>query len=830
MTLARPSRALPVLVGSVGFLSILCLIAAGVAAMKAPLPSFTALAYCLILLLVGVNFHVHMRLGAERVELTWSEAAMILAFALAPPYWVVIAMALVVGISLSVRRIALLKTLYNVASYTCATAAAAIILQLAKVDRPFSGAELAVLATVGAIAGVVTYLAVAAVVAVVQKVPLLATWREAAGLQVLTLTGNVVVAIGVQVLLDRYGLLAATVVPVLALSVHQANEGRLRGRQERDAGQRHASAVGHLTKDLDELGVLRRAAADACGLADVHFVDIELPGHDRTSALLYRHSSRGEPWVGTPIDAPPLPARLVVDFPVSIDEGTPTGRLRAWLIGGGPELRLGQSQESALRSLAEHAGAALRNARLHAQQTYYATHDRLTQLPARPLLVEKIEAPFRALHQPAGEKWQPVALIIISVTGYEDITLTLGHDLAEDLLVRAAERLRGAASGSEYVSHVNAANFGVFFPVAADPAHVRRRGLKLLEAVVAPYQLDTSDISKDLPTTQVTLDAACGAVYCPHPIGSGNELLRQASVALMQARATNVSFEIYDPATDELGGPAAVVLTSELKSALDDEQLDLHYQPIIHLPSGAPVGMEALLRWHHPTKGLLYAGQFMAVLERSPDHARFVAWQLDLALLTRKLWKDRDLPISINLAARCLLDRRFPDQVADALERYGIAGDQLMFEIDETAVLTQLGLVGDVLTQLGLLGVRIAIDSLGTGTSPLFQLLKVPATHVKVDGHFTRRMLIDPEAAAVVGLALDLGRRGNLQVVATGVDSIELLDALQQRGCDTAQGPMLVKPMLATEVLGYLATAQVAPTVPTDAVIALDSWRRTPAP
>lgn len=831
MTLMRSPRALPTLIGSVVAVASVGLVIAGRSAALSPPPSLPAIVVCIALLLVGVNFHVRIRLGAELVELTWSEAAMILAFALAPASWVILFTAFAVSASLIFRRFAFVKTVYNVASCTCAAAAAALVLRSVDIARPFSGVELGVLPAAGVVAGVVTYLAVAAVVAVVQDVPLLATWRAAAGLQVLTLAGNLGVAVGVLFLLDRYGPLAATLVPVLALSLHQANEGRLRGRQERDAGQRHAAAVGRLTEDLDEPGVLRRAAADACDLADVHFVDIELPAHGEIPALLHRHASRGEAWTGEPVDAPPVPARVVAEIPVPTDDGRPNGRLRAWLIGAGPELRLGQSQENALRSLAEHAGAAVRNARLHAQQTYYATHDRLTGLPARPLLVENVEAPFRALiHRASSDTWEPVALLIVSVTGYEEITRTLGHDLAENLLVRTARRLEAAADSHEYVSHVDAANFGIFLPYALDPAHVRSRALKLLEALTSPFQLDTTDIARDLPTTQVTLDATCGAAFCLHPIGSGNELLRQANVALKQARAVNVRFDIYDPGVDELGGPAAVVLTSELHAALADHQLDLHYQPIIHLPSGAPVGMEALLRWHHPTKGLLYAGQFMTVLERSPDHGRFVAWQLELALRTRRDWGDRDLPISINLAARCLLDRRFPDQVADALDRHGVSGDQLMFEIDETAVLTQLGLVGDVLTQLRLLGVRVAIDSLGTGTSSMFGLLKVPATHVKVDGRLVRKMLIDPEAAAVVGLGLDLGRRADLQFVATGVNSEELLDALQQRGCDTAQGPVLVRPMLADEVPGYLATAPISPTIPIDAIVSLDSRRRTPTP
>jgi EAL domain-containing protein (putative c-di-GMP-specific phosphodiesterase class I) len=248
----------------------------------------------------------------------------------------------------------------------------------------------------------------------------------------------------------------------------------------------------------------------------------------------------------------------------------------------------------------------------------------------------------------------------------------------------------------------------------------------------------------------------------------------------------------------------------------------------MHLPSGAPVGLEALLRWYHPTKGLLHAAQFMPILERSPDHPRFVAWQLGRALGTRRQYGDRNLPISINLAARCLLDDRFPDQVATALKDARVPADQLMLEIDEAdPLLTQPGLVNEVLTELRLFGVKIAIDRLGTGASSLSGLLKVPATHVKVDSYFVRHMQADPEAAAVVGLSLDLGRHAELQVIATGVNADEQVAALRRRGCDTAQGPHLMRPLLADELPAYLATAPEAP-IPEDNVVPLDTHRRTP--
>lgn len=639
----------------------------------------------------------------------------------------------------------------------------------------------------------------------------------------MTLAGNLALAVGVLVL-ARYQPAAVVVLPVAVLCAHQGYVGRLRGHQEREAGQRHAAAVGRLTADLDEQGVVRRSAEGACRLASADAVDVELPGPDPSvPAVLHRHHRQGEPWTGDPAHAPALPAQLVTTIPIPVSDGRAAGQLRVWLASSASDIRLGSGEEAALLSLATHTGAAVSNARMHAHQTYFATHDRLTRLPARPLLVERIEAPLRA---GGTGGCPPAALLVIELTGYGEMLRTLGHDVAEDLLVRTARRLEIASARDEFVAHVGRDNFAVYLPDAVSPAHVRQRGLSLLSAVTRAIQLDATD----LPTTRVTLQAVAGAAYSTIPVGSGTELLRQATVALDQARAINIDLDFYDAAADEFGGPAAVVMRSELHAALAEGQLKLHYQPIIHLPSDAPVGLEALLRWHHPTKGLLYARQFLSVLERSPDHAAFVARQLEQALAVRATCGDRDLPVSVNIAARCLLDSRLPDQVAAALAHAGVPANQLMLEIDEAdPLLTQIGLVGEVLTQLRLQGVKLAIDGLGTGNCSLFGLLKVPATHVKVDGYYVQHMLVDHEASAVVGVGLDLGRRAEFRFIATGVDAEEQLTALRQRGCDLAQGPHLVRPLLPDQLPLYLAAAPQAP-APEDNVVALDSHRRTPAP
>jgi diguanylate cyclase (GGDEF)-like protein len=818
--LATRSRRSPLLlIYTVTLLAAGCLVVAAMSALHVTRPPLPVLAAVLALLTAGHWLFLSVRLGAQHLEIGWGEAGFLLASALIAPPWIVLLTPLAVLLCYAGRRPAI-KTIYNMANHTLASSAGSVVLIAGNVSHPFFGMGFLILAGAGFVLGATTHFGVAGVVAVVEQIPFRETWRAGAGLQIIMLVGNLTIAIG-ALSLAHYGPWAVAVLPIAVVALHQAYEGRARSHQEREAGHRHAAAIGRITNDLDELGILRRAAEDACVLGDVDIVDIDLPADGRTPAVLYRHVRRGEAWTGEPSEAPTTSGRVIADLPVPTEDDKTQGRLRAWIVGGGENLRLGRVQEQALQSLAKHTGVAMRNARIHAEQTFYATHDRLTCLPSRQLLIEQIEAGL-----PAGARAEPVALLVIDVTGYREIARTLGFDVAEALLVRTARQLEQTAEGDEYVSHVATDQFGVYLPSTSGPAAAHDRAIAFLAAVSQPIELAADDPEAE----QVSLCATVGAAYSPTLVGSGAELLRQACVALTQARSDNITIAFYDPARDQVNSPAAIVLASELRAALHGNQLDLHYQPIIDLPSGAPLAMEALLRWQHPTKGMLYGGEFAPVLERSPEHRRVVAWQLDRALRTRKTWGDRNLPVSVNLAARCLLDRRFPDQVFAILERIGVSAGQLMLEIAETAMLSQLSPVGEVLADLRTQGVQIAIDGLGAGTSSLFGLLRVPATHVKVDGHFVRQMLIDPDAMAVVCLGLDLGRRADLHFVATGVDNAELITALRRYGCDTAQGPHLMRPLLADEVPRYLASAPEMPEIPAASVVALDAWRHTPVP
>lgn len=719
------------------------------------------------------------------------------------------------------RRFAPIKIVYNIALDTIAVSAAAAVLLVAHAGRPFQGFELLALATAGGIAGLVTYLAVAAVIAVAQDVPFLATWKRSAGLQLLTLAGNLGLAVGVLALAAAQPWLVVAL-PVVALCLHQGYEGRLRGHQERAAGQRHAAAVGRLTEDLDGPGVLRRAAEEACRLVEADVVDVVLPAREGQPAVLYRQRRRGKPWSGDPAKALAVPARLVAELPVPVGADVPPGQLRVWLASSASDLRLGRGEQTALASLALHTGTAVINARAHALETYWATHDSVTGLPNRRALLARIDAlpSARGGTPDAGAE----ALAVIDLQhGYRSMGRLVGLRTAELLVTHAAERLREVAGEDEWVSQVNPDDFAVLFTGAAaalGPAHLRDRVQAMQAAIATPV---------DIAAGRVELVTTAGITYSPRPGEEGMELLRQANLALDRAREVYLPVDFYDTAGDLVGSPYALVLASELQAALDGGQLELHYQPVVSIPAGVPLAVEALVRWHHPTRGMLEPAEFIPVLERSPVHRNYLDWLLERALATRAFWGDRNLPVAVNVGDQCVLDPTFPTRVTEAVQHAGLPGDQLIIEIGESTALGGGGMVERTLTSLRTAGVQVAIDAVGTGRGQVWNIRRVPVTHLKIASVHVEDMLVDDDAATVVRLVMEMGRGADLEVVALGVTSDEQVAALTGLGCRAVQGGRF-QTMQADQLLEFLRTAPTEDPALTAQVIPLAERRRSLQP
>jgi EAL domain-containing protein (putative c-di-GMP-specific phosphodiesterase class I) len=248
-------------------------------------------------------------------------------------------------------------------------------------------------------------------------------------------------------------------------------------------------------------------------------------------------------------------------------------------------------------------------------------------------------------------------------------------------------------------------------------------------------------------------------------------------------------------------------LLAELRRAIAADELVLHYQPKVALRTGAVIGVEALVRWQHPTRGLLPPDQFVPLAERTGAVADLTRWVVDAAVVQHAAWREEgvELPIAVNLAAANIVDVTLPDAIADVLSRHGVAGEQLECEISEHTVRADPVRAGEVLDRLRALGVRLSLDDFGTGRSSLAYLKRLPLDEVKIDRSFVSGMTEDENDAVIVRSTIDLARNLGLSVVAEGVESAEIMAALERLHCDVAQGYHLSRPLPAAELCGWLA-------------------------
>jgi EAL domain-containing protein (putative c-di-GMP-specific phosphodiesterase class I) len=283
-----------------------------------------------------------------------------------------------------------------------------------------------------------------------------------------------------------------------------------------------------------------------------------------------------------------------------------------------------------------------------------------------------------------------------------------------------------------------------------------------------------------------------GAALCPDHGTDVNTLVQRADVAMYDAKRSNTAISTYSPERDPYSADRLGLL-AELRRALSGDELVLHYQPKVAVEDGRVIGVEALVRWEHPERGLLGPVEFVPLAERTGTIAELTRWVLDAALAQCRRWRDAgiDLPVAINLAAANIVDTALPDAVAAALERHGVPGDRLECEISEDTVMADPVRAMDVLGRLRDLGLRLSLDDFGTGHSSLSYLHRFPVDTIKIPSAFVQ-MADDsglahtqaPIIRSIVSLAAEL----DLTVIAEGVETLEEIERLQRLNCQFAQG------------------------------------------
>jgi diguanylate cyclase (GGDEF)-like protein len=424
---------------------------------------------------------------------------------------------------------------------------------------------------------------------------------------------------------------------------------------------------------------------------------------------------------------------------------------------------------------------------------HQALHDGLTDLPNRTLLYRRIERAIAA----AGRADGLAALLLIDLDRFKEVNDTLGHDHGDALLVEVAARLRGALRRGDTLARLGGDEFAVLLSDLPDRASVVELAGRLHDALRRPFALNG---------VAVELEASIGAALCPEHGDDVNTLVQRADVAMYDAKRSKASIATYNPARDPYSADRLGLL-AELRRALSCDELLLHYQPKVAVEGGAVIGVEALVRWDHPERGLLGPAEFVPLAERTGSIGELTRWVLHAALAQCRRWRDAgiDLPVAINLAAANIVDATLPDAIAAALERHGVPGDRLQCEISEDTVMSDPAAAMDVLSRLRALGLRLSLDDFGTGHSSLAYLKRLPLDEVKIDRSFVAGMTDDDNDAVIVRSTIDLARNLGLEVVAEGVENEAILRGLAALHCDVAQGFYLSRPLPPAELEAWLA-------------------------
>jgi diguanylate cyclase (GGDEF)-like protein len=420
---------------------------------------------------------------------------------------------------------------------------------------------------------------------------------------------------------------------------------------------------------------------------------------------------------------------------------------------------------------------------------HQAVHDALTGLPNRTLLHRRAERALRGS--------ELGAMLLIDLDRFKEVNETLGHDYGDELLVEVAGRLGRALRRGDTLARLGGDEFAVLLAGLPDRAAVAELAGRLRDALRDPIALRG---------VAVELEASIGVALYPEHGTTVGTLLQRADVAMYEAKRGHHGVITYsadrDPySADRLG------LLAELRRALETDELVLHYQPKVAVRTGELTGVEALVRWQHPARGLLGPDQFVPLAERTGAVADLTRWVVDSALRQQRVLSEAgvDIPVAVNLAAANIVDVTLPDAIGVLLEQHGVPGERLECEISEHTVMADPLRAGEVLDRIRALGVRLSLDDFGTGHSSLAYLKRLPLDEVKIDRSFVSGMVEDENDAVIVRSTIDLARNLGLCVVAEGVETAEVMDALAALECDIAQGYFISRPVPAGELNAWLA-------------------------
>jgi diguanylate cyclase (GGDEF)-like protein len=443
-----------------------------------------------------------------------------------------------------------------------------------------------------------------------------------------------------------------------------------------------------------------------------------------------------------------------------------------------------------------------------AENEYQALHDSLTGMPNRMLFQQRLVEAI-AEGRRTGET---LAVMLIDLDHFKEINDTLGHHFGDLLLQEIGPRLSSVLRENDLMARLGGDEFGIVLPELPSDDVAMRIADRLLEELETPVSVEGLALD---------VSGSVGIALFPTQANDAEALLRRADVAMYSAKENGGGYELYDDHMDR-HNPARLTLIGQVRPALEAGEFAMYYQPKVRLSDGRAAGAEGLIRWEHPSLGLLSPDEFIPLVEKTVLLRPLTHHVIETVLKQWREWADMGIriPIAVNVSPRSLLDQELPEQVQEQLGRWDVPPAFLRMELTESFMMGDSGRSSQVLDALADVGVGLSIDDFGTGYSSLSHLKRLPIEEIKIDRSFVMQMHVDANDFMIVRATVDLGRNLGLRVVAEGVEDLATFDRLAEFGCDEAQGYYISRPLSAVEFTRWLSVRNL------EAEVAQGSERR----
>lgn len=423
---------------------------------------------------------------------------------------------------------------------------------------------------------------------------------------------------------------------------------------------------------------------------------------------------------------------------------------------------------------------------------YLAEHDPLTGLVNRRVFEQQLSDLEPNAH---------AAVAVFDLDRFKEVTDTIGHRGGDEMMQQLARRLAAGVGPHDLVARLGWDEFGIVLVGVGTESEAAAAFGSLRSLVFEPMEV------AGLP---LNAETSIGYALAPHD-GHGQELVQRADIAMYVAKAAHAGVARYDVTADQYDSDR-LALVGELRRALREDELLLHYQPMLHLPDDQVRTVEALVRWRHPRRGLLYPDAFVPAAEQTGLIDPLTDWVVATALLQVRDWDAAGtrFDVAVNVSARNLTSPGFADRMVAAVQSSGLHTERLLLEVTETALFTDVARATSELHRLQGAGIRISLDDFGQGQTSLSYLAQLPLTELKIDRAFVTDMTTRSQNAAIVRSVIDLAHNLGICVVAEGVEDEPTMRALRELGCDVAQGYVLARPMPGEQMTSWLQEHQLA--------------------